>query len=105
MNDILTKLTAVLESRKNAAADSSYVAGLYQAGDDVILKKLGEEAAEIIIAGKNGNNQKIIHEAADLWFHSMVLLVHHGINPESILVELSRRFGLSGIDEKTSRSN
>jgi len=103
MSDILKKLAEVLESRKGAAPDSSYVASLYHAGTDKILKKLGEEATEIVIAGKGGNRDEIIYETADLWFHSLVLLAHNNIDHQEILDELDRRFGLSGIAEKASR--
>jgi len=93
-----------LEARKNADPDSSYVASLYHSGTDKILKKLGEEATETVIAGKGGDRDEIIYETADLWFHSMVLLAHNNIEPQAILDELDRRFGLSGIEEKASRS-
>jgi phosphoribosyl-ATP pyrophosphohydrolase len=104
MSEILTKLAAVLEERKQANADESYVASLYQAGTDKILKKLGEEATETVIAGKGGNREEIIYETADLWFHSLVLLTHNNIDPQEVLDELDRRFGQSGIDEKASRT-
>jgi len=104
MSDTLTKLAEVLEARKNADPDSSYVASLYKAGTDKILKKLGEEATETIIAGKGGDRDEIIYGTADLWFHSLVLLAHNDINPQAVLDELDRRFGLSGIEEKASRS-
>jgi len=104
MSDTLIKLAEVLEARKNADPDSSYVASLYHAGTDKILKKLGEEATETVIAGKGGNREEIIYETADLWFHSLVLLSHNDISPQEILTELDRRFGLSGIEEKASRS-
>lgn len=103
MSDILERLTIVLQERKNAAPDSSYVAKLYQAGQDKILQKLGEEAIETIIAAKSGKQEAIIHETADLWFHSLVLLVACEIRPEQILEELDRRFGLSGLEEKANR--
>jgi len=103
--DVLTKLAAVLESRKSADPTSSYVASLYNKGTDTILKKLGEEATETVIAGKGGNRDEIIYETADLWFHSLVLLAHNDINPQVILDELDRRFGLSGIEEKENRGN
>jgi phosphoribosyl-ATP pyrophosphohydrolase len=103
MSDVFSKLAAVLEARKNADPNSSYVASLYDAGTDKILKKLGEEATETIIAGKGGDRDEIIYETADLWFHSLVLLAHNNINPQVILDELDRRFGLSGIEEKESR--
>lgn len=104
MTDVLKQLTAVLEARKSADPDSSYVASLYQAGTDKILKKLGEEAIETVIAGKGGNRDEIIYETADLWFHSMVLLAHNDIDPQLILDELDRRFGLSGLEEKANRT-
>ncbi len=104
MNDILNKLAHVLEQRKEADPETSYVAQLYHDGNDKILKKLGEEATEIIIAGKGGKRDEIIYETADLWFHSLVLLAHHRISPQDILDELDRRFGLSGIEEKKNRS-
>jgi len=104
MSDTLLKLADVLEARKNADPESSYVASLYHKGTDTILKKLGEEATETVIAGKGGDRQEIIYETADLWFHSLVLLAHNSINPQEILDELDRRFGLSGIEEKESRS-
>ena len=104
MSDVLTKLAAVLEARKNADPESSYVASLYHKGTDTILKKLGEEATETVIAGKGGDRDEIIYETADLWFHSLVLLAHNNIEPQLILDELDRRFGLSGHEEKANRS-
>ena len=104
MSDVLNKLAEVLEARKQAAPDSSYVASLYKGGTDKILKKLGEEATETIIAGKGGDRDEIIYETADLWFHSMVLLAHNDIDPQDVLDELDRRFGLSGLEEKASRN-
>lgn len=104
MSDILNQLYQVLQQRKQADADSSYVASLYQAGTDKILKKLGEEATETVIAGKSGDRQQIIYETADLWFHSMVLLAHNDIELQAVLDELDRRFGLSGLEEKARRS-
>ena len=103
-DDVLRQLAAVLEARKSADPDSSYVASLYQAGTDKILKKLGEEATETVIAGKGGNRDEIIYETADLWFHSLVLLAHYNIEPQTILDELDRRFGLSGLEEKANRA-
>lgn len=104
MSDVLEKLAVILAERKQADPDSSYVASLYHAGTDKILKKLGEEATETVIAGKGGHRDEIIYETADLWFHSMVLLAHNNIEPQAILAELDRRFGLSGIDEKAART-
>lgn len=104
MSDILNQLEQVLKARKQADADSSYVASLYQAGTDKILKKIGEEATETVIAGKSGDRSQIIYETADLWFHSLVLLAHNDIELQAVLDELDRRFGLSGLEEKASRS-
>jgi len=105
MQTILTELEAVLTERKTAAADSSYVASLYAKGIDTILKKIGEEATETVIAGKAEDKQQIIYEMADLWFHCLVFLSQQGLSHEQVLNELARRFGLSGIDEKNSRKN
>ncbi|WP_456405924.1 phosphoribosyl-ATP diphosphatase [Thiolapillus sp.] len=101
--DTLQQLAKVLEERKSAAPDSSYVASLYHKGLDAILKKIGEEATETVMAAKDGDKDKIIYETADLWFHSMVLLAHAELGPEDVLKELERRFGLSGLEEKASR--
>ena len=103
MTDILEQLAAVLEQRKQAEPDSSYVASLYSKGLDAILKKIGEEATETVMAAKDGDNDKLIYETADLWFHSLVLLAHRGLGPDDVLQELGRRFGVSGHDEKASR--
>jgi phosphoribosyl-ATP pyrophosphohydrolase len=105
MSDVLQQLAQVLEQRKQESADKSYVASLYAKGLDTILKKIGEEAAETIIAGKGGDNQQIIYETADLWFHCMILLANQGLGPEDVLNELQRRFGLSGLDEKAQRKD
>jgi phosphoribosyl-ATP pyrophosphohydrolase len=105
MNDVLQQLAQVLEQRKLESPDTSYVASLYKKGLDTILKKIGEEAAETIIAGKGGDKQQIIYETADLWFHCMVLLASQDLSPEDVLDELQRRFGLSGLDEKAQRKN
>ncbi len=104
MSDILTRLADVLEARKDADPASSYVAKLYDKGLDSILKKIGEEATETVMAAKDGRADKIVYEVADLWFHTLVLLAQQGLRPESVLAELERRFGLSGIDEKASRT-
>lgn len=103
MSDTLNRLAEVLESRKSADPQSSYVAKLYAKGVDGILKKVGEEAAETIIAAKDGDRQKIIYETADLWFHTLVMLAHVGLHPNDILNELARREGLSGLEEKAAR--
>ena len=104
MTDTLTQLAAVLEQRKQESSDSSYVASLYAKGLDTILKKIGEEATETVIAAKEGDKEQIIYEMADLWFHSMVLLAHQDLSPDDVLAELQRRFGLSGLDEKAQRT-
>lgn len=101
--DILSELAAVLEERKTQDPESSYVARLYDKGLDAILKKIGEEATETVMAAKDGVPDKIVYEVADLWFHSLVLLAHQGLGPDQVLSELQRRFGLSGLDEKASR--
>jgi phosphoribosyl-ATP pyrophosphohydrolase len=103
MSDLLERLSEVLESRKNADPDSSYVAKLYSKGLDSILKKIGEEATETVMAAKDGDNSKIVYETADLWFHTLVLLAHQGLKPQDVLNELDRRFGLSGLEEKAQR--
>jgi phosphoribosyl-ATP pyrophosphohydrolase len=103
MSDTLAKIEAVLNERKQAEFDSSYVASLYAAGIDKILKKVGEEATETVIAAKGGNQDEIIYEMADLWFHSLVLLAQQNIPTQAILDELERRFGLSGLEEKANR--
>ncbi|WP_455201225.1 phosphoribosyl-ATP diphosphatase [Kaarinaea lacus] len=102
-NDILTELAKILEQRKGADADSSYVASLYSKGLDKILKKIGEEATETVIAAKSGDAEQIVYETADLWFHTLVLLAHQGLGPKDVLAELERRFGTSGHEEKASR--
>lgn len=104
MNDILAQLAAILEERKQAPPESSYAASLYAKGQDAILKKIGEEASEVIIAAKAGNREEIVHELADLWFHTLVLLAYMDQTPDAVLEELQRRFGRSGLDEKAGRS-
>ena len=102
--DILKALDDILEQRKQANPDESYTAKLFNDGIDSILKKVGEEATETVIASKSGKKEEIIYEIADLWFHTLVLLKHHNLSSEDILNELERRFGLSGIEEKASRN-
>ncbi|QEP42951.1 phosphoribosyl-ATP diphosphatase [Ectothiorhodospiraceae bacterium BW-2] len=104
MSDTLTRLAEVLEQRKQAAPDSSYVASLHHKGIDSILQKVGEEATETIIAAKGESREAVIYETADLWFHTLVMLSHLNLHPNQILQELERRFGLSGLDEKAARS-
>lgn len=103
VNDIFLNLAHILEQRKTADPKTSYVASLYASGLDVILKKVGEEAAETIIAAKNGKPDPLVREIADLWFHTLVLLAHENLNPQAVLDELERRFGLSGLEEKAKR--
>ncbi len=102
-DDILLRLMAVLASRKDADPETSYVASLYHKGLDTILKKIGEESAETIIAAKSGDKQQIVYETADLWFHCLVMLAQQNIDARLVLEELERRFGVSGIDEKAAR--
>ena len=104
MNDVLNRLSELLEQRKRADPATSYVAKLYAKGMDSILKKVGEEATEVVIAAKGGNQQEIIYETADLWFHTLVMLAKADINPHEVLDELARREGLSGITEKENRA-
>lgn len=103
--DALARLQSTIEARKGAAPDSSYVAGLYAKGTDSICKKVAEEAAEAIMAAKDGDRGHLVREVADLWFHSMVLLAQLGAGAGDVLAELRRREGVSGIDEKKSRKS
>ena len=103
MSEILSRLAETLEGRKKADPASSYVAKLYAKGLDAILKKIGEEATETVIAAKDGDKAQLVYEMADLWFHSMVLLAQQGLHPDDVLEELARREGLSGLGEKASR--
>lgn len=104
MSDTLEKLAGVLEERKAADPGSSYVAGLYEKGMDGILKKVGEEATETVIAALGGDDSQLVYETADLWFHTLVMLAARGLGPADVLQELERRFGLSGIEEKAARN-
>jgi phosphoribosyl-ATP pyrophosphohydrolase len=101
--DTLQRLAEVLEARKGGDPDASYVARLYAKGLDAILKKVGEEATETVLAAKDGDPARIVYETADLWFHTLVMLAHQGLGPAAVLAELERRFGLSGLDEKAAR--
>ena len=105
MSDTLKELAVVIEARKAASADSSYVASLFEKGMNAILKKIGEEAAETIIAAKEDDDSQLVHETADLWFHTLVMLSARGLGPEDVLLELERRFDVSGLDEKAARNN
>lgn len=102
-SEVLSRLAQVLEERKHAEPGSSYVASLYAKGLDTILKKIGEEATETVLAAKDGNAEQIVYETADLWFHTLVMLAHQGLGPDPVLRELARRFGLSGHTEKANR--
>ena len=108
MSDTFSRLAEVLEARKGAAADSSYVASLYHKGLNKILEKVGEESVETILAAKDaaasGDASDLIYETADLWFHSLVMLSRLGLGPKDILDELASRFDLSGLEEKASRN-
>lgn len=102
-SDTLSRLSAVLESRKGADPQKSYVARLFSKGEDAILKKIGEEATETVMAAKDGDRARIVGETADLWFHCMVMLAHYDLSAEDVVAELARREGLSGLDEKALR--
>ncbi len=106
-SEILEQLGEILEQRKGAEPDSSYVASLYYKGLDAILKKVGEEATETVMAAKDvaneDNKDKLVYEVADLWFHTMVLLAEQNLSADDVLKELARRFGVSGHDEKAAR--
>jgi len=100
---ILKQLADVIDSRKGGDAAASYVARLFALGEDAILKKIGEEATEAVLAAKGGDTERIVSETADLWFHCMVMLSHYGLRPENVLDELSKRAGTSGIEEQALR--
>lgn len=102
-NDVLSRLSQAIEERKSQDAKSSYTASLFARGDDAILKKVGEEAVEFILAAKGNDHDHLVSEAADVWFHMLVLLSHKGLDQSHILDELQRREGISGHDEKASR--
>lgn len=101
---VLMRLAETLEARKEADPETSYVSSLFHKGQETILKKVAEECTEVIMASKDGQHLHIVREVADLWFHSMVLLAHHGLGPHDVLAELTRREGISGIDEKAART-
>jgi phosphoribosyl-ATP pyrophosphohydrolase len=103
--DALARLAAVIESRKGGDPDKSYVARLFHKGPDAILKKIGEEATETVMACKDGDRAKIVGEVADLWFHSMLALSAYGLTPADVLAELERREGLSGLEEFAARKS
>ncbi|MDH5534530.1 MAG: phosphoribosyl-ATP diphosphatase [Betaproteobacteria bacterium] len=101
---ILQRLAEVIAERRHADPSGSYVAGLFAKGEDAVLKKVAEEAAETLLAAKDGDKLQIVRETADLWFHCLVLLAWHGLGPEDVLADLRRREGVSGIDEKAARN-
>ncbi|PCJ25900.1 MAG: phosphoribosyl-ATP diphosphatase [SAR86 cluster bacterium] len=111
MNDVITELAELLEQRKSSDSSKSYVASLHEKGLNKILQKVGEESAETILAAKdcvsddNESKNAVIHETADLWFHTMVMLSHLDLRPEQVLEELQKRFNISGLEEKASRKN
>lgn len=100
---VLGRLAEVIEARRGADPARSYVGRLFSRGEDQILKKIGEEATETVMAAKDGDRARIVNETADLWFHSLIMLVHYGLRPSDVLAELARREGLSGLDEKAAR--
>ncbi len=105
MSDILERLADVVESRKKGDPERSYVSRLFAGGPDAILKKVGEEATEAVMAAKDGDRLRIVGETADLWFHCLIMLAQYGLRPSDVLAELRRREGISGIDEKAARAN
>jgi phosphoribosyl-ATP pyrophosphohydrolase len=105
MSDILERLAEVVESRKGGDPDASYVARLLASGEDAILKKIGEEATETVMAAKDGDKRRLVGETADLWFHCLIMLAHYGLRPSDVLAELKRREGISGIDEMAARKH
>ena len=98
-DDTLARLAAVIDSRKGGDPDASYVARLFAKGTDAILKKIGEEATEVVMAAKDGDRERVVAEVADLWFHCLVALSQLGLSPAAVLAELRRREGLSGLEE------
>ena len=103
MYETLDRIARSIEERKGGDADASYVARLFMQGEDAILKKIGEEATETILAAKGGDRLHLVRETADLWFHCMVMLASHGLGPQDVVAELHRREGISGMDEKAAR--
>ena len=101
--EILERLAAVIESRKAGDPGKSYVARMMARGEDALLKKIGEEATEAVMAAKDGDRLRLVGEMADLWFHCLIVLAHYGLGPTDVLMELRRREGISGIDEKAAR--
>ena len=103
--ETLERIAAVINARKGGDAAKSYVARLLAEGEDAVLRKVGEEAPEVILAAKSGERLELVRETADLWFHCMILLARHGLGPGDVLAELHRREGISGLDEKAARKH
>ena len=103
--ETLERIAATIEARKGREAAASYVAGLLAGSEDAVLKKIGEEATETILAAKSGDRLQLVRETADLWFHCMIALARHGLGPGDVLAELHRREGIAGLDEKAARKN
>jgi phosphoribosyl-ATP pyrophosphohydrolase len=104
-DDVLRQVAQAVEARKGEAAEASYVASLFAAGRNKILEKVGEEATEVLLAAKDGDREALVAEAADLWFHSLIMLAEQGLGPDDVLAELERRMGVSGHDEKAARGS
>jgi phosphoribosyl-ATP pyrophosphohydrolase len=104
-DDVLTRLAQVIESRRNGDPSTSYVARLLSRAPDAVLKKIGEEATETVMAAKDGDRARIVAETADLWFHCLVMLAQYDLAPKDVLDELARREGLSGLDEFSARKH
>lgn len=102
-NETLARIASAIEERKSGNPDESYVARLLVQGEDAILKKIGEEATETVLAAKDGDRLHLVRETADLWFHCMIMLAHYGLGPQDVIAELHRREGISGLDEKAAR--
>ncbi len=103
MKDILERIADTIDAHKNGDPEKSYVARLFAKGDDALLKKIGEEATETVLAAKSGDKLHLVREVTDLWFHCMIVLARHGLRPADVLAEMRRREGISGIDEKAAR--
>ena len=103
MSDVLERLARMIAERRGGNPDKSYVARLLAGSEDALLKKIGEEATEAVLAAKAGDARALVHETADLWFHSLIVLARHGVGPREVLAELARREGTSGLDEKAAR--
>jgi phosphoribosyl-ATP pyrophosphohydrolase len=103
MKDVLDRIADSINQRKGGDPEKSYVARLFSKGDDAMLKKIGEEATEVVLAAKSGERLQLVREVTDLWFHCMIVLARHGVGPKDVLAEMQRREGISGIDEKAGR--